>query len=89
MWDRLCSTGCTVAAAAAVAAGLVLQCGGDAGSQALESLLDMWERSGALSAAIQAGRGDGGGGGLLDEVVHPLARVLIQAGFGQQSGDAL
>lgn len=51
--------------------------------------MDLRESPGALSAAVQAGRGDGGGHGLLDEVVDPLARVLIQARFGKQSGDAL
>ena len=52
-------------------------------------MLDLRKSPGALSAAVQAGWGDGGGRGLLDEVVHPLTRVLIQAGFGKQSGDAL
>ena len=49
----------------------------------------MRESPGALGAAVQAGRGDGGGHGLLHEVVHALARVVVQVGFGQQSGDAL
>lgn len=51
----------------------------------------MRESPGALSAAVQAGWSDGGGRGrgLLDELVHPLARVLIQARFGKQGGDAL
>lgn len=49
----------------------------------------MGEGHGALSAAVQAGWGDGGGYGLLDEVIHQLARVLIQTRFGEQSGDAL
>ena len=75
--------------AAAAAAGLALQSAAEAGFEAQESLLDLRESPGALSAAVQAGRGDGGGHGLLDEVVDPLARVLIQARFGKQSGDAL
>lgn len=76
---------------AAAAAGLALQSGAEAGFEAQESLLDLRESPGALSAAVQAGWGDGGGGGrgLLDEFVHPLTRILVQARFGKQSGDAL
>ena len=51
--------------------------------------MDLREGPGALSAAVQAGGGDSGGHGLMDVVFHPLARVLIQACFGEQSGDAL
>ena len=49
----------------------------------------MRECPGGLGAAVEAGRGDGGGQGLLDEVVDPLARVPAQAGVGKQSRDAL
>lgn len=52
-------------------------------------MLDLRESPGALGAAVQAGRCDCAGHGLLDEVVHAPARVLVQAGFGQQSGDPL
>lgn len=51
--------------------------------------MDLREGSGALDAAVEAGRGDGGLHGLLDEVIHLPARVLAQARFGEQSGDAL
>ena len=74
---------------AAAAAGLSLQSGAEAGLEAHESLLDLRETPGALAATVQAGWGDGGGHGLLHEAVHPLARVLIQAGFGKQRWDAL
>lgn len=49
----------------------------------------MRKRPGSVRAAVQAGWGDGGGHRLLDEVVHPLAHVLIHAGFGKQRGHAL
>lgn len=51
--------------------------------------MDLRKSPGALSAAVQAGWGDGGGHGLLDEVVHPLARVLIHVHVGKQSRNAL
>lgn len=85
LWDWLRSARSHCAAAA----GLVLQSGIETGSEALEPLLDLREGSGALGAAVQAGWDDSGGHGLLDEIIHPLARVLIQARFGKQSGDAL
>lgn len=44
---------------------------------------------GALGAAVLASRGGVSRHGLVDEVVHSLARVWIQVGFGQLSGDAL
>ncbi len=68
---------------------LALQSGGEAGFEAQKFLLDLREGPGALSATVQAGRSDSSGRGLLDEVVHALTRVLIQARFGKQSGDAL
>lgn len=80
------------AAAAAVAAvvGLSGQSGSDAGLETLKSLLDLRQSPGALCATVAAGRGDvGGGRGLLDELVHALARVLIQARFGEQCRHAL
>lgn len=61
----------------------------EAGLQAQESLLDLREAPGTLRAAVQAGRCDRGGHGLLDELVHALARVPVQAGLGEQGGDAL
>lgn len=61
----------------------------EAGLQAQESLLDLGEAPGVLRTAVQAGRCDRGGHGLLDELVHPLARVLVQARLGEQRGDAL
>ena len=51
--------------------------------------MDLRESSGALCAAVQAGWSDGRRHGLLDKVADPLARVLVQARFGKQSGDAL
>lgn len=51
--------------------------------------MDLRESPGALSAAVQAGWGDGSGRGLLYKLIHPPTRVLIQARFGKQSGDAL
>lgn len=51
--------------------------------------MDLRESLLALGAAVQAGGCDGGGHGLLDEVVHSLARVLIQVGFGKQRGNPL
>lgn len=72
-----------------LAAGLALWSGAEAVFEALESLLDLRESSGALDAAVEAGRGDGGRHGLLDKVVHLLARVLTKARFGEQSGDTL
>lgn len=68
---------------------LVLWSGADAVFEALESLLDLREGSGALDAAVEAGRGDGGRHGLLNKVIHLLTRVLTQACFGEESGDAL
>lgn len=73
----------------AAAAGLTLQPRAEAGFEALQPLLDLGESPGAVSAAVQARRGDGGGHGLLDELVDPLARVLVRAGLREQSGDAL
>lgn len=73
----------------AAAAGLALQSGAEAGFQALESLFNARESQGALSAAVQAGWGGGDGHGASDEVADPLTRVLLQARFGKQSGDAL
>lgn len=49
-WLRSDGSHCAAAAAAA-----------EAGFEAQESLLDLRESPGALSAAVQAGRGDGGG----------------------------
>lgn len=77
------------AAAAAAAVGLVLQSGAEAGFEAHESLLDLRETLGGLGTAVQASWCDGGGHGPLDKVGHPLARVLVQAGFGKQRRDAL
>lgn len=68
---------------------LRLQSGTEAGFKAQEFLVDLRESHGALSAAVQAGRGDGGAHRALDEVVHLLARVLVQTGFGKHSGDTL
>lgn len=73
----------TLGRCVAAAAGLALQSGVEAVFDALEFLLDLGEGPGALCAAVEAGWGDGGGHGLLDEAVHPLARVLIQARFGE------
>ena len=83
-WLRSAGSHC-----AAAAAGLALQSGAEAGFETEESLLDLRESLGVLSAAVHAGWGDCRGHGPLDEVVNPLARVLVQARFGEQSGDAL
>lgn len=72
-----------------LAAGLALWPGAEAVFVALESLLDLREGSGALDAAAEAGRGDGGRHGVLDKGIHLLARVLTKARFGEKSGDAL
>lgn len=72
-----------------VVGGLELSPGPQAGFEVHEFLLDLGERHGALGAAVTAGRGDGGRGGLLDEVVDPLAGALVHAGFGQQGGHAV
>lgn len=71
------------------AAGLALWSGAEAVFEALESLLDLREGSGALDAAVEAGRGDCGRHGLLDKAIHLLARVLTQTRFGEQGGDTL
>ena len=60
-----------------------------AGFEVHESLLDLGESHGALGTAVAAGRGDGGREGLLDELVDALARALVHAGLGQQSGHAV
>ena len=44
--------------------------------------MDLGESPGVLGAAFETSRGDGRRRGRLDEVVDPLQRVLIQAGFG-------
>ena len=69
--------------------GLEPSAGTQAGFEVHESLLDLGESHGALGAAVPAGRGDSGRGGLLDELVDPLARALVHAGLGQQSGHAV
>ena len=92
MWQGLCSAGSHTAAAAADVRLLLLSLiigAAEAGLEAQESLLELRQGSGALGAAVLTGRGDGRRRGLLDEVVHPLAGVLVQVGFGKQSGDAL
>lgn len=47
------------------------------------------EAPGALGAAVQAARGGVSRHGFVDEVGDSLARVWIQIGFGELSGDAL
>ena len=73
----------------AAAPGLALQPATEAGFEHLQSLLHLREASRVLGTAVQAGRRDGRGHGLLHEVGHPLARVLAQAGLREQRGDAL
>lgn len=73
----------TLGRCVAAVARLALQSGVEIVFEALEFLLDLRKGPGGLCAAVQAGWGDGGGHGLLDEAVHPLACVLIQAGFGE------
>lgn len=64
-----------------LATGLALWSGAEAVFEALKSLLDLREGSRALDAAVEAGRGHGGRHGLLDKVIHLLARVLTKAHF--------
>lgn len=79
----------SVGSCGSAAARMALQSGAEVGFEALESLVDLRESPGALRAAVQAGWRDVGGHGLLDEILHFLARVLIQGRFGKQSGDAV
>lgn len=81
MWPR--RAGIRVAA---VAPGVT---GAQSGLEAHDFLLDLRESPGALGAAVEAGRGDGGGRGAPDEVVDPLARVPVHARVGKQSRNAL
>lgn len=51
-----------------------------------QPLLNLGEHPGALGAAVLARRNRHR---LPDELVHPLAGVLVQVYFGHQCGDAL
>lgn len=68
---------------------MVLDSGANVGFEAQESLLNLGESPGALGTTVLTGWVDGRRHGLLDEVVHPLARLFVQVRFGDQSGDPL